>query len=139
MVFHLFQAVGMQLEAAYGRRMVGAGPSYRERQQGRIQCTECREEMALGFLKLHMQTQHGMEAGRGGIVKPHPPVGSHVPTGWSFRPPVDRGTAPLRGVCDRWRQGQRCGFTFSTGVSRILSSFCSRETSPTHGATDESC
>ena len=43
--------------------MTGAGPSYRERQRGRVQCTECREEMALGSLAGHMQTQHGKEAG----------------------------------------------------------------------------
>ena len=37
-----------QSEAAYGQRMTGAGPSYRERQRVWVQCAECREEMALG-------------------------------------------------------------------------------------------
>ena len=42
------QAVGTQSEAAYGRRMTGEGPSYWERQKGRVQCRECGEEMATG-------------------------------------------------------------------------------------------
>ena len=40
MVFCQFQASGMQLEAAYRRRITGTRPSYRERQRGQIQCTE---------------------------------------------------------------------------------------------------
>ena len=59
MVFRPFQAVGTQSEAAYRRRMMGAGSSYLERQQGRIQCKECGEEMAIGSLMVHIQTKHG--------------------------------------------------------------------------------
>ena len=51
------------MEAAYEIRMMGAGPSYQERQRGQVQCTECREEMALGLLAGHMQTQNGKEEG----------------------------------------------------------------------------
>ena len=36
MVCHPFQAAGNQLEAAYGRRITGEGPTYRERQKGRV-------------------------------------------------------------------------------------------------------
>ena len=43
MVCGLCQAAGTQSEAAYGRKMMGAGPSYWERQRVRVQCTECRE------------------------------------------------------------------------------------------------
>ena len=39
--------------------MAGAGPSYQERQRGRIQYTECGEEMTLELLEGHMQKQHG--------------------------------------------------------------------------------
>ena len=48
------QAEGTQFEAAYGRRMMGAGTSYRERQRGQVQCKECGEEMELGSLAGHM-------------------------------------------------------------------------------------
>ena len=51
------QATGTQSDVAAGRQMMGEGPSYRERQRGRVQCTECGEEMALGLLAGHMQTQ----------------------------------------------------------------------------------
>ena len=63
MVFRPCQAAGTQSEAAYRRRMMGAGPSYRERHRGRIQCKECREDMSIGSLEGHMQTHHGREAG----------------------------------------------------------------------------
>ena len=39
MACHLYQAAGTQLEEAYGRRMMGEGYSYWERQRGRVQCT----------------------------------------------------------------------------------------------------
>ena len=61
MVFRLCQAEWMQSEAAYGIRMMGVGPLYWERHQCRIQCTECGEEMELGLLVVHMQTQHGIK------------------------------------------------------------------------------
>ena len=41
MVFRPCQAVGIQLEAAYGRRMMGEVPTYRKRQKGRVQCGNC--------------------------------------------------------------------------------------------------
>ena len=36
MVCRPFQSAGTQSEAAYGRRMTGEGPTYRERQKGRV-------------------------------------------------------------------------------------------------------
>ena len=42
MVCHSFQAVGNLLEAAYGRRFTGEGPTYRGRLKGRVSCRECR-------------------------------------------------------------------------------------------------
>ena len=56
------QVAGTQSEAAYGRRATGARPSYQDRQRVWGQCTECREDMALMSLTVHMQTQHGKEA-----------------------------------------------------------------------------
>ena len=53
MVFLPCQASGIQLEAAYERRMTGAGFSYRERQQVRVQSSEYGELMILGFLAVH--------------------------------------------------------------------------------------
>ena len=61
MICHPCQATGTQSENAYGRRMMGEGPSYQERQMGRVQCKECGEEMALGFPAGHMQTNYGRE------------------------------------------------------------------------------
>ena len=40
MVCRPCQAVGTKLEAACGWRMTGEGPSYPERQKGRVQCKE---------------------------------------------------------------------------------------------------
>ena len=64
MVCRMCQATGKKSEAAYGRRMTGAGPSYWKRQRGGIQCTEFRGEMAMGLLAGYMQTHHGREAER---------------------------------------------------------------------------
>ena len=44
------QAAGTQSEVAYGQRMTRKGPSYRERQKGRVQCKECGDKMALGLM-----------------------------------------------------------------------------------------
>ena len=43
MVFRPCRAEGAQSEVAYGRRMTEEGPSYQERQKGRVQCKECGE------------------------------------------------------------------------------------------------
>ena len=50
---------GTKSEAAYRRSMTGEGPSYRERQKGRVQCREFRQEMAAGLLAGHRTTQYG--------------------------------------------------------------------------------
>ena len=63
MVCRPFQAAVTHSEAAYRRRMTGAGPSYWDMQRGRVQCTDYGEEMLLGLLAGHMRTQHGEEAG----------------------------------------------------------------------------
>ena len=62
MVCRPCQAAGTQSEAAYRRRITGEGPAYRERQKGRVQCRECREEMTSTSLAGHKITQHGKAA-----------------------------------------------------------------------------
>ena len=59
MVCRPCQAAGTQLEAAYGRKIMGEVPNYREQQKGRFQCRECGEEMATGSVAGHKMTQHG--------------------------------------------------------------------------------
>ena len=59
MVCRPCQAAGNQLEAAYGRRITGEGPTYREQQKGRVQCGECGEEMEAGSVTGQNMTQHG--------------------------------------------------------------------------------
>ena len=61
MVFCPCQAAGTQSEAAYGRRMTGEGPTYRERWKGSVQCGYFGKEMAAGSLASHMLMQHGWE------------------------------------------------------------------------------
>ena len=41
MVCHPFQAAGNITKAAYRRRLMGEGNSYRERQRDRVECEEC--------------------------------------------------------------------------------------------------
>ena len=55
------------------------------------------------------------------IGKPCPPMGIHVPTVRPSQPPGDHITAPSRGVQQRRRQGRRCEFISSTGMSGIQS------------------
>ena len=50
------------MEAAYGRRVTGEGPTYRERLKGQVSCGACGEFMAAGSLTSHMMTQHGRVA-----------------------------------------------------------------------------
>ena len=58
-VCRLCQVAGTQAEAAYKQWMTGAWPLYRERQYVRVQCMECRAEMAIGSLEFHLQTHQG--------------------------------------------------------------------------------
>ena len=59
MVFQPCQVAGTQSEAAYGRKMAGEGPIYRERQKGQVECGECGKEMVAGSMASHWMTQHG--------------------------------------------------------------------------------
>ena len=59
MVCRPCQVAGTQSGAAYGRKMTGEGPTYRERQKERVQCGECGKEMAAGSLASQRMTQHG--------------------------------------------------------------------------------
>ena len=58
-VCHPCQAARNLLEAAYGRRFIGEGPTYRERLKGQVACRECKELLEEGSLTIHLMTQHG--------------------------------------------------------------------------------
>ena len=64
MVCHPCQAAGNITKAEYGRRIMGEGDSYRERQRDRVKCEGCREQLAVGSLSSHMMTRHGKAAGQ---------------------------------------------------------------------------
>ena len=64
MVCHPCQAAGNLTMEAYGRRVTGVGPTYRERLKGQVVCGECREMLAVGSLLRHLMTQHGRAAWR---------------------------------------------------------------------------
>ena len=46
------------MEAAYGRRVTGEGPMYRECLKGRVSCRYCGELMVVGSFRSHLMTQH---------------------------------------------------------------------------------
>ena len=60
MVCFSCQEVENELEAAYGQWMTGEGLTYLDRQKGRVQCRDCREDMTVGYLAVHRITQHGL-------------------------------------------------------------------------------
>ena len=62
MVCHPFQATGNLSDAAYGRRVMVEGPTYKERLKGRVSCRECGKLMAAVSLTTHLMTQHGRVA-----------------------------------------------------------------------------
>ena len=62
MVCRPCQAAGNLSESAYGRKVTGEGPMYREKLKGRVSCRECGELMAAGSLTSHLMTQHGRVA-----------------------------------------------------------------------------
>ena len=130
-------AVGTQLEAAYGQRVTGAGPSYRERHIFGVKCSECGEEVAPRSLSVHQQTQHGKAMG--GIWYWETTAPRKKLSGSPSQPPGYRRTAPLRGVRDGRRRGKRCVFISSTDMSGMPSSYWRRETSPAHGVPNATC
>ena len=50
------------MEAAYGRRFTGGGPTYRERLKGQFECRESGNLLAAVSLTSHLMTQHGRVA-----------------------------------------------------------------------------
>ena len=61
-VCHPCQAAGNILDTAYGRRVTGGGPMYRERLKVQVSCRACGELLAEGYLTSHLMTQHGRVA-----------------------------------------------------------------------------
>ena len=139
MVFCPCQAAGMQLEAAYVRRMTVEGPSYWERQRIRIQCKEYGEEMELGSLAGHMQKQHGKSVeGRWHWEATAP---REEPRTYSMALPNSGGLRnfPVEGYPGRATAKTAMQVHFFTGMSGIPLSFWKRENSPTHGAPAATC
>ena len=52
-------SAGNQSEVAYGHKMTGEGPTYRERQKERVECGYCGRGMAAGSLEAHRMIKHG--------------------------------------------------------------------------------
>ena len=48
---------------AYGRRVTGVVPTYREKIKGQVACGKCGEMLVVGSLSSHLITQHRREAG----------------------------------------------------------------------------
>ena len=48
----------------YWRRITGEGHSYIERQRDRVECEECGENLAVGYMSSHLKTRHGKVAGQ---------------------------------------------------------------------------
>ena len=62
MVCRPCQAVGNQSYTVYGRRITGEGPTYRERQKGRVHCKGRGEETEALSVVGNKMTQHGQAA-----------------------------------------------------------------------------
>ena len=58
MVFHPCQAAGNLTTKAYGRRILGVGPSNRYRCKDQVACGKCGEMLEVGSLSSHLMTQH---------------------------------------------------------------------------------
>ena len=54
-----FPTAGNQSEVAYERKIMGEGPTYRERKIERVECGDCRKGIAAGSLDAHWMVQHG--------------------------------------------------------------------------------
>ena len=64
MVCNPCTTAGNLTEEAYGWRVTGVGPTYRERQKGQVACGKCREMLLVGSLSSHLMTQHKRAEGR---------------------------------------------------------------------------
>ena len=103
MVCRTCQAAGTQLEAAYERRMTGEELSYQERQRFRVQCLECGEEMLMGLLEVHQQTQHGKASGGRRHWVTMAPGGDPPTYNMAFITAWDPRNFPIEGC---WGQGE---------------------------------
>ena len=50
---HPCWAAGVRADEAYNRRMMRAGRRYKERQQDRVSCPECRKDLTRGSMAEH--------------------------------------------------------------------------------------
>ena len=61
MVCHPCQEAGNLTTEAYGRRVTGVGPTYRERLKGQVDCGKFGEMLAVGSLLSHQVTRQGSD------------------------------------------------------------------------------
>ena len=59
MVYHPCQVDRNLTTEAYGRRVTGVGPTYRERLKGQVACGKCGYILAVGSMPSHLMTQRG--------------------------------------------------------------------------------
>ena len=59
MTYRPCPAAGNKSEVAYGRKMMGEGPTYRVRLKERVKCGDCGKGVAAGSLEAHRMIQHG--------------------------------------------------------------------------------
>ena len=63
MVCRPFRESGVRADEAYTRSMTVYGRTFKERQQERVLCPDCRKDLAKGSLVMHHQTQNGVAKG----------------------------------------------------------------------------
>ena len=73
MVRQPYHASGGMSEEAYERRTTGKGPTFWDLQRRRVECSECRVELAMGSLLMHRQSKQGVGRGDQGRAPPPPP------------------------------------------------------------------
>ena len=119
MVCHLCQAAGIQSEAAYECRTTDTGLSYRERQKVRAQCLEYGEDMVLGSLAAHLQTQNGKATRGGHNWGTTPPGGEPYTYLMSFPTTGGLRTCPVEGFMVWAETRTAMQVYFLTRMSRI--------------------
>ena len=95
------QTPGTQSETAYERRITGEGITYREIQIIRFQCSEFGEEILVGSLMVHWQTQHRVDSGGRRQWETPPPDGEPQMYQMDFPTVVGPWEFPVKG-CRGW-------------------------------------
>ena len=130
---------------AYTWKMMGRGLSYRERIRQRVNCPECRVDMASSSLAAHRQQQQ--KVGSGKATPPSPPRGvglrigtvHHNSTWFSFRLSLSNLGALWRDDGVKSTHGKTSGNTLPTNTLGTAYSSWRREINPNPGAPSVAC